>query len=218
DLFAFDPTQLKLRSARIDDEVGYLSFPLFDGSAFGGVLLESRRLLKEGARALVLDLRGNLGGLIAEAVAIAHLLLPSGVGLHINQRGEEKALPDEFESTTPAFGPEVPLVVLVDRSSASASELVCGALKDHHRALLVGEPTFGKGIGQTLLPLTLSPGAKAGAGSLPRSDMVWLTSLRFLSPNGGDHHGIGIAPDLAARLPAESRRRVVERARSLSDP
>jgi len=218
DLYAFDPARLGVRSCRVAGDVGYLSFALFDGEALGAVLLESRRLLRDGARALVLDLRGNLGGLIVEAVAIANLFLPAGVVVtRIVERGERKELPEEYESGTPAFGPEVPLVVLVDRSSASASELVAGALKDHHRALLVGEPTFGKGIGQTLLQLSLAHGGKAAAGSLPRFDMVWLTSLRFLSPNGGDHHGVGIAPDLVASRPPDSRSRTLARARRLAD-
>jgi carboxyl-terminal processing protease len=218
DLFAFDPARLGVRGCRAAGDVGYLSFALFDGEVLGAVLLESRRLLRDGARALVLDLRGNLGGLIVEAVAIANLFLPAGVVVtRIVERGERRELPEEYESGTPAFGPEIPLVVLVDRSSASASELVAGALKDHHRALLVGEPTFGKGIGQTLLPLPLSHGVTAAAGSLPRFDMVWLTSLRFLSPNGVDHHGVGIAPDLVASRPPDSRGRTIARARRLAD-
>lgn len=218
DLFACDPNATRPRSVRIGEDVGYLSFAVFDGTAIGAVLLDSRRLLREGARALVLDLRGNLGGLIAEAVAIADLFLPADVVVtRIVERGEPRELPDEFESATPAYGPEIPLILLIDRSSASASELVAGALKDHHRALLVGETTFGKGIGQTLVPLLLSRGKNAAAGTLPRTDWLWLTSLRFLSPNGGDHHGVGIAPDLVAARPTESRRRVVERARLLAD-
>jgi carboxyl-terminal processing protease len=220
DLFSCDPTQLGVRSCKVADDVGWVSFPLFNGAGFGGVLLESRKLLRGGAKALILDLRGNLGGFITEAVAVANLFLAPGlVVTRLVQRGEEHELPDEYDSEVPAFGPEIPLVVLVDRSSASASELVTGALKDHHRALIVGEPTFGKGIGQTMLPLLLARGASAGAGdgALPRSDMLWLTSLRFLSPNGTDHHGVGIAPDLVAPRAADSRARIVARARLLAD-
>jgi hypothetical protein len=168
-------------------------------ASLGGVPFETRRLVRDGARALILDLRGNPGGLIAEAVSIANLFLPPElVVTHILERGEHHELPTEFESTTPAFGPELPLVVLIDRSSASASELLTGALKDHRRALFVGERTFGKGIGQMMRPLLLTRGEGARSGGFPRFDVLWITALRFLPPGEVDFHGVGLVPRLRA--------------------
>jgi len=215
---SLDPLRLGVRGCRLDGDVGYVSFTIFGGQAFGGVLFETRRLVRDGARALILDLRGNPGGLIAEAVSIANLFLPPElVVTHILERGEHHELPTEFESTTPAFGPELPLVVLIDRSSASASELVTGALKDHRRALFVGERTFGKGIGQMMRPLLLTRGEGARSGGFPRFDVLWITALRFLPPGEVDFHGVGLDPDVFAPRPPDSRARLVERARLLDD-
>ncbi len=217
-LASLDPLRLGVRACRLDGDVGYVSFSMFGGQAFGGVFFETRRLVRDGARALILDLRGNPGGLIAEAVSIANLFLPPElVVTHIEARVDSPDLPAEFESGQPAFGPDLPLVLLIDRSSASASELVTGALRDHRRALLVGERTFGKGIGQRMQPLLLTRGAGAARQGFPRVDLLWLTALRFLPPREVDFHGVGLDPDVVAPRPPDSRARLVERAHLIDD-
>ena len=146
ELFAFDPTQMGVRACQVTPDVAYLSFSMFNGAVYGGIVAQARRLLKEGAQALVLDVRGNPGGLIAEAVAIANLFLPKGVEVtEIVQREGQEKLPDTFWSASPTFGSQVPLVLLIDRCSASASEMLAGALQINRRALLIGEPTLARG-------------------------------------------------------------------------
>lgn len=126
-------------------------------------------LKRQGARSLVLDLRGNGGGIVDQAVKVAEKFLPAGT-LILTQRGRSHADNRVWRSANPA--PEtMPLVVLVDEDTASASEIVAGAFQDNDRAMIVGDRTFGKGLVQSVIGL---PG---GAG-------LTLTSARYLTPSG----------------------------------
>jgi len=155
--------------------VGYLRLAHFSNGAARDVALAVDSLRRGGARALVLDLRGNPGGTIDEAVAIAGQFLPKGSAV---TRTEGRATGVDRDYVAAVDKPETgwPLAVLVDRGSASASEILAGALQDHDRAVLVGDTTFGKGVAQQIYPLRGSLGA------------VQLTVSHYLTPSGRSIH------------------------------
>jgi carboxyl-terminal processing protease len=132
----------------------------------------------------VLDLRSNPGGLLDSAIAVADAFLSGGVIVS----GTGRIRQAQFEQVAEAGGAleAVPLVVLVNAASASASEIVAGALQDHGRARLVGETTYGKGSVQTVMPL--------GEGSA-----IKLTTSRYLTPSGRSINGSGIEPDIVVQ-------------------
>ena len=134
---------------------------------------------------LVIDLRGNPGGVLQPAVAIADGFLDGG--RIVSTRGRSPTIALEFDAEPGQWLPDRPLVLLVDRTSASASEVLAAALQDHHRALIVGERTFGKGSVQSVLPLRNGGGIK-------------LTTAYYYSPNGRSIQAEGIVPDVAVEL------------------
>jgi carboxyl-terminal processing protease len=144
---------------------------------------------------LILDLRGNLGGLLAQGVGVADLFLDAGKTI-VRIRGRIPEANATFADETPQRWPSLPLVVLVDEGSASASEIVAGALQDHDRALLVGRTTFGKGSAQSLYPI-------ASGGALK------LTTARWFTPSGRS-----IDRQAQARASADERREAVARFRT----
>ncbi len=128
-----------------------------------------RELKRAGMRSLVLDLRGNGGGIVDQAVKVAEKFLPAGT-LILTQRGRTRIDNRVWKSTNPA-AETMPLVVLVDQDTASASEIVAGAFQDDDRAMIVGEKTFGKGLVQSVI-------------DLPGNTGLTLTSARYLTPSG----------------------------------
>ena len=142
---------------------------------------EIRRLQHEGARGFVLDLRQNPGGLLDEAVAVSSLFLARGVVVSLAGRHE----PREVFRAVGGVATREPVVVLVDRFSASSAEIVAAALRDHHRATLVGERTFGKALVQSIDPL------HNGAA-------LELTIARYFTPSGSDISNVGVAPQIHA--------------------
>jgi carboxyl-terminal processing protease len=147
--------------------------------------LESIRAGGTDLAGLVLDLRGNPGGVLQPAIEIADGFLESG--RIVSTRGRNPTMQMEFTAQPGQWLPGKPLVVLVDRRSASASEVLAGALQDHGRALIVGERTFGKGSVQSVLPLRDGSGIK-------------LTTARYYTPDGRSIQAEGIVPDLAVEL------------------
>ena len=139
-----------------------------------------------GIKGLVLDLRNNPGGVLEAGVAVADDFLDSGVIVTADGRTPEARF--RMDATPGDLINGAPLVVLVNGGSASASEIVAGALKDHGRALLVGRRTYGKGSVQTVMPLT-----HGGA--------VKLTTSRYFTPSGTSIHGKGIVPDIVEEGP-----------------
>lgn len=131
----------------LEDRTGYLPLLQFNETAADEVEAAVRRLLDEGAESLVLDLRGNGGGLVGHAIEIAGLFLPRGtpVAVQWERAGGEHT----YHSPVEPLAPDVPLVVLVDEATASAAEIVAGALQDHDRAVVLGVATFGKGLVQS---------------------------------------------------------------------
>lgn len=134
--------------------------------------------LQQGGTGIVLDLRGNPGGLLREAVSVASVFIEDGPIVSVEERGRER---QSFEATGEAFA-DVPLVVLVDATSASASEIVAGAVQDLNRGVVVGAPTFGKGTVQTVRPLRDGSGVK-------------FTTAEYFTSSGDSIEGTGIAPD-----------------------
>jgi carboxyl-terminal processing protease len=200
--------------ALVAPDVGWLAFQLFEQGGYVSLVHAVTQLRERGAKALVLDLRGNPGGVVLECQSIASLFLADGsVVANLQERGDPKLLPEQLIAKRPRFS-DVPLVVLTDGGSASASEMLVAALQDAGRARLVGERTFGKGIGQAVQAVPF--GGEHSRTGLPRADVLILTTLRFSSPKGRDHHGIGVLPDVPVRAwPAETRERFVARVRRL---
>jgi carboxyl-terminal processing protease len=158
------------RSGMVDDETGYVLFIQFSPVAAEQLEDAVKRLEKKGAERLILDLRGNPGGNVRSLIEVAGLFLPrSTVVMRTRGRAANRTVVERTRGD-PEFD-DLPLVVLIDGTSASAAEMLAGALQDHDRALLVGEHTFGKGLVQTAFPL---------AGG----DVVWLTTDRVTTPSG----------------------------------
>jgi carboxyl-terminal processing protease len=146
-------------------------------------------------RGLVLDLRSNPGGLLDQAVRITDLFLDSGI--IVSTIGRDRARQEVEYATKRHTHPYMPLVVLVNEASASASEIVAGALQDHNRGLVVGMPTFGKGSVQSIIPLPNGAGLK-------------MTVARYYTPNGRSIQAKGITPDVT--LPANPSARAALKA------
>jgi carboxyl-terminal processing protease len=142
---------------------------------------EVRKLERQGAQGFVLDLRQNPGGLLDQAVAVSSLFLDRGVVVSLVGRHE----PREVFRAVGGTATRKPMVVLVDRYSASSAEIVAAALRDHHRAAIVGERTFGKALVQSIDPLD------NGAA-------LELTIARYYTPSGSDISNVGVAPQIHA--------------------
>jgi len=181
--------------------IGYVRISSFERRTAEQLDEVIRRLLVEhGMRALVLDVRDNPGGLLDVAVHIVNPFLRGGTIVTTKGRSTH---PQPYSATRDNMYPDFPVVVLVNRGSASASEILAGALQDHGRAMLVGKPTFGKGSVQELFEL----GDKHGA--------VKLTTGYYYLPNGERIHGRGVVPDRIVELTPEERTRLVESQRAV---
>jgi carboxyl-terminal processing protease len=169
---------------------GYLRISSFSETTAQDVSRAILRLKRDnpgGLKGLVLDLRNNPGGVLEAGVAVADDFLDSGVIVTADGRTPEARF--RMDATPGDLIEGAPLVVLVNGGSASASEIVAGALKDHGRALLVGRRTYGKGSVQTVMPLS-----HGGA--------VKLTTSRYFTPSGASIHGKGIVPDVVEDGPS----------------
>jgi carboxyl-terminal processing protease len=162
--------------------MGVVQIASFSSGVHGEVAVTVRRLLRQGAGGLVIDLRGNGGGLLDEAVLVSSVFVPSGVIVVTNGRKRPKRV---FRATGDAISRK-PLVVLVDRNTASASEIVTAALRERLGAKVVGLRTFGKGVFGELFDLS-----NGGA--------IDLTLGNYYTPKGHNLGGKGITPDVKAR-------------------
>ena len=135
----------------LDGKIGYIPLQQFNETATDELESASKRLIGEGAKGLIVDLRGNGGGYLDQSATVANLFLNKGQEISsVRGRGGDQQV---FYATDQPAAPSVPLVVLTDGRTASASEIVAGALQDHDRALIVGTTSFGKGLVQTVYPL-----------------------------------------------------------------
>jgi carboxyl-terminal processing protease len=140
----------------------------------------------ENVNGIVLDLRNNPGGLLNQAVYVADAFLDAGE--IVSTRGRDPAMGDRYNATPGDLGEGLPIVVLINGGSASASEIVAGALQDHRRAIVVGTQSFGKGSVQTVMPLQ-------GEGAMR------LTTARYYTPSGRSIQSLGISPDIIVEQP-----------------
>jgi carboxyl-terminal processing protease len=161
-------------------DVGYLRISSFNAVSASQTQRELEALLAQNPRAIVLDLRGNGGGLLDESVKIADLFLDEGLILSERSRAGEQ---DRYVSDDGDIGEDVPLVILMDGGSASASEVVAGALQDRDRAILLGQKSYGKGSVQLV-------------HDLPGGEQLRVTVAAWYTPDGRRIHGTGLEPDV----------------------
>lgn len=167
-----------LTSRTLDSGAGYVGLLQFSQGVGEDVRAAVADLREQGVDGIVLDLRGNPGGLLNEAVDVASVFIEDGTVVTVRERGQEA---ETLEATGDAHE-DLPLAVLVDQGSASASEIVAAAIQDHDRGTVVGETTFGKGTVQTIRSLTDGSGVK-------------FTTAEYLTPSGASIEGSGVVPD-----------------------
>lgn len=172
-----------VKSRALEDGYGYVRITSFQSKTGDSVSEAINELKKNGElKGLVLDLRNNPGGVLNAAVAVSDAFLDGGLIVYTDGRVEDAKM--RFSATPDDILDGAPMVVLINSGSASASEIVAGALQDHKRAIIMGEKTFGKGSVQTILP-TSNGGA------------VKLTTARYYTPSGRSIQAEGISPDVA---------------------
>ncbi|AXK48179.1 peptidase S41 [Aliarcobacter trophiarum LMG 25534] len=161
----------------------YLRISSFDTK----VTNDLEKAIKENkdAKGIVLDLRNNPGGLLNQAIGVVDLFVKNGV--IVSQKGRDAADEEKFEASKFGTKTDLPLVVLVNEGSASASEIVSGALQDHKRAILIGEKTFGKGSVQAVLPIDNE-----------KTENIKLTIAKYYLPSGRTIQAEGVTPDIIA--------------------
>lgn len=192
ELLYFDITRRKVESVTVEsemleDNIGYIQISEFDDVTKGQFTKAYEDLNDAGMESLILDLRDNPGGNLDVAVDIADLLLPEGLVVYTQDKYGNK---DEYKTDAEhVFGK--PMIVLVNGNSASASEILSGAIKDYGAGKLLGTTTYGKGIVQQILPLGDGSGVK-------------VTVSKYYTPNGNNIHEIGIEPDIELELDVDA--------------
>ncbi len=166
----------------VSNDIGYIKITEFEHPTFEKLTEALRKLKTEGMQKLILDLRNNPGGLLISSVDISNLFLPEG-RLIVTTKGREASNQKEFRSNGKTEFSTIPMAVLVNLGSASASEIVTGALKDNKRATVIGSKTFGKGSVQNIF-------------RLKNEDALKLTIALYYTPSGVCIHDKGIEPDI----------------------
>ena len=183
-LISLSPVAAQLDDSRPGQSVGYIRLSQFSANAYKEIAHALHQLEEQGANGYILDLRNNPGGLLQAGIDIARLWLPESTIVYtVNRQGTQESFTANGEAAT-----DRPLVVLVNQGTASASEILAGALQDNHRATLVGEKTFGKGLIQSLFELS------DGAG-------IAVTVAKYETPQHHDIHKLGIMPDEVVEQP-----------------
>lgn len=169
-----------------EDDIGYIKLSSFDETTYSEFVKAYKDLTKnKNVKGLILDLRNNPGGLLDVATSITDILVPKGKIVYtLDKDGKEEAIYSGSGKI------EIPLVVLVNEGSASASEVLAGAVKDYGVGKIIGVNTYGKGVVQTLL-------------SLRDGTYVKVTTNEYFSPNGNKIDGEGVAPDIEVKLPED---------------
>jgi carboxyl-terminal processing protease len=183
-----------------ENKIGYVHLVQFGEKTSGDLETALKKLKEQGMKALILDLRWNPGGLLEQAVKVCEKFLPSGQ-LVVSTEGRNPAQNDRHNARgrdvlVNRDGSQIPIVVLVNSSSASASEIVAGCLQDLHRAIILGEKTFGKGSVQSILPLDDGYALR-------------LTTAKYYTPSHKVIHEVGISPNVTVPLTDEEERDVL---------
>ncbi len=172
--FKLTRATIHIRSVRLaimlDQRVGYISLNPVSENSVREVSQAIDSLQKQGMKSLIFDLRGNPGGLLDQGVAVSDLFLDPGKAI-VETRGRAPGSSHEFSDSKPQQWPNLPIVVIVNYGTASAAEIISGALQDHDRAVVIGTPTFGKGLVQSFWRLSPETGLK-------------LTTARWYTPSG----------------------------------
>ncbi len=169
----------------VNDQIGYVRISQFVSNTTRLFEEAVEDLQSQGMEALLIDLRSNPGGMLTTVVDICDYILPEG--LIVYQEDKDGNVLGSYESTDEEQL-DIPMAVLVNGYSASASEIMTAALKEYGVATIIGETTFGKGIVQTVIPLSDGSAVK-------------LTTAKYFTPNGNDIHGVGVEPDIEVELP-----------------
>jgi carboxyl-terminal processing protease len=184
--------QIRVQSVRthdLGDGIAYIKLRQFQEQSPHDLDVALEKFAKSGMKALILDLRNNPGGLLTAAVEVSEKFVEDGK-LVVYTEGRVRNQNMRFSAHAKKAYSQLPMVVLVNQGSASASEIVAGALQDYQRAMIVGTQTFGKGSVQTIIPLSDGSGLR-------------LTTAKYFTPKGRSIHGKGIAPDIVVEVPKE---------------
>ena len=168
-----------VESKMLPDQIGYVSLLKFGNHTGAELKKHIEQLQAQGMKGLILDLRSNPGGSLKEAQDISSLFLTQDLVVYLKYKNGQET---RYNRTMPSLG-NFPLIILVNGGSASASEIVTGAIKDYKRGTIIGQKTFGKGIVQEVIPLE-------------GGDAIKLTVAQYFTPNGNYIHEKGIEPDI----------------------
>lgn len=176
----------------LDDKIGYISISGFktngdgsDESTYSEFVAAVEALNSKGMEKLIIDVRDNPGGVMGEVCQIADYILPEGIITYTESKTGKR---NEYKSDSKELN--IPMSILINSSSASASEILTGALKDYERATVIGTKSFGKGIVQNLF-------------TFPDGSGMTMTVSKYFTPNGTSIHGVGIEPNITVELPEE---------------
>jgi len=186
----FEITRKKLKTPNMEasvlsDDIGFIRIKDFDAEVANDFNINLNKMLLSGIKGLIIDVRDNPGGYYDQVVAIANRLLPAGTIVYTEDRNKVKV---EQKSDSKELG--LPLTILINGRSASASEVLAGAIKDFKKGTLIGTKSFGKGLVQRVIPLEDGSGIK-------------VTIERYFTPSGVSIHGTGIQPDIEVKLDAK---------------
>lgn len=162
----------------LEGGIGYIQITEFQDKTDEQFQVMVKQLQTQGAKGLIIDVRANPGGLLSTVVNLLDQVLPEGLLVYVEDKYGNR---DEYTSDATCL--DLPIVVLTDESSASASEIFAGAMKDYGYATLVGKTTYGKGIVQNIIRLS-------------DGDAIKITTAKYFTPNGNDIHKIGVVPDI----------------------
>jgi carboxyl-terminal processing protease len=184
---AFDVTIIRgiikletVKSEMVDGHIGYIRISQFSEPTADALAQHIDDLQNKGMDSMIVDLRNNPGGLLSSVIEITDMFISKGV--IVSTRGRDRSQNQTFQAQRDATVPDIPLIVLVNEGSASASEIFAGAIRDNNRGLLIGEKTFGKGSVQTVR-------------ELPDGSGIRITTALYYTPSGKSIHDVGIEPD-----------------------
>jgi len=177
---------IKIRevSSEVKNNIGYIRLRAFNEQSHNQMIKQINKLNKNNLNGYILDLRNNPGGLLSQAIKITETFLDGGE--IVSTRGRDKNDIKIYNAKKGDVLKKKPLIILINQGSASASEIVAGALKDHKRAILLGEKSFGKGSVQSIIPLKNRGGLR-------------LTTAKYYLPSGESIHEKGVEPDITVK-------------------